>query len=340
MRAIGYIESLPIEHERSLFDIELPRPACGARDLLVRIEAVSVNPLDAVERKRRAGAPGQPLVLGWDAAGVVEAVGSEVRMFRPGDEVYYSGALNRQGSNAEYGVVDERVAALKPRTLSFLQAAALPLTAITAWESLFDRFKLRPGKAPCNDSLLVIGAAGGVGSMAVQLARRLTSLRVVGTASRPQSQQWVRELGAHAVLDHGQPLSQELERAGEAQPRYILSLSHTAQHWNEIAAVLAPQGEVCFIDIPTGLDFLQLRRKAASVHMEMMMVRVVHPGQDMISIHRLLADVAAMVDDGLVKTTMGEHYGALSVANLKRAHAAIESGRTIGKIVLSGFHAA
>jgi len=337
MKAIGYIESLPIEHERSLFELDLPRPTCGPRDLLVRIEAVSVNPLDAVERKRRAGAPGQPLVLGWDAAGVVEEVGAEVRKFRPGDAVYYSGALNRLGSNAEYGVVDERIAALKPRSLSFLQAAALPLTAITAWESLFDRFKLRPGIGPGGEALLVIGAAGGVGSMAVQLARRLTNLRVIATASRPESRQWVTQLGAHAVIDHTLPLSRELERIGEAQPRYILSLTHTKEHWDEIAAALAPQGQVCFIDIPTGLDFLKLRRKAASIHMEMMMVRVIHPGQDMEAIHQLLTEVAAMVDEGLLQTTLGEHYGPLSVANLKRAHAAVESGSTIGKIVLSGF---
>lgn len=340
MRAVGYIENLPIENERALFDIEIPMPECGPRDLLVGIEAVSVNPLDSAERHRRAGAPGKPLVLGWDAAGVVKAVGSDVQLFKPGDEVYYSGALNRQGSNAEYGVVDERVAAMKPRSLSFTEAAALPLTAITAWECLFDRFKLKPGKGSCPDSLLVIGAAGGVGSMGVQLARRLTSLNIIGTASRPESQRWVRELGAHAVIDHNMPLSQELARIGQPAVRYILSLAHTDRHWDEIVASLAPQGEICLADNPVGIDIMKLRRKAAAVHLEMMWVRVIHPDQDMMSIHRLLTEVAAMVDDGMVKTTFGENYGPLSVANLRRAHVAIESGRTIGKIVLTGFSSA
>ena len=337
MKAIGYAESLPIEHERALFEIDIPVPEVEPQDLLVRIHAIGMNPLDSVDRLRRAGTVEKPLVLGWDASGIVESVGAEVTRFRPGDAVYYSGALNRQGSNAEYGVVDQRVAALKPETLSFKQAAALPLTAITAWECLFDRFKVPMGKRPTDDAILVIGAAGGVGSMVVQLAGRLTNLHIIGSASRPESEQWVRELGAHDVIDHSKPLSQELQRIGRPTVRYILSLTHTDSHWDQIVASVAPQGEICLIDNPVGIDVMKLKRKAAAVHLEMMFVRVLFPGPDMVQIHRLLTDVASMVDEGLIRSTFAEDFGMLSVASLRRAHAAIESRRTIGKIVLSGF---
>ncbi len=340
MRAIGYVQSLPIDNEQAIYEMNIPVPEMQPHDLLVRIKAVSVNPLDALERMRRPNAPGNSPVLGWDAAGIVESVGTAVTKFKPGDEVYYSGALNRQGSNAEIGVVDERVTALKPKTLPFTEAAAIPLTAITAWECLFDRLKVAIGKKPCDDSLMVIGAAGGVGSMAVQLARRLTNLNIIGTASRPESEQWVRKLGAHHVINHTRPLSVELQAHGLPLPRYILSMTNTDDHWDEIVASLAPQGEICLIDNAVGIDVMKLKRKAGALHTEMMFVKVLNQLPDMVQIHRLLTEVAAMIDEGLIKTTMGENYGPLSVENLRRAHAAIETRRTIGKIVLTGFDGA
>ena len=336
MKAIGYAESLPIAHDRSLFEFETGMPEAGPRDLLVRIHAVGMNPLDTVDRMRRSGTADAPLIPGWDAAGVVEAVGTEVTLFKPGDEVYYSGTLLRQGSNAEYGVVDERIAALKPRTLSFKEAAAIPLTAITAWECLFDRLRVPVGKGSCDDSILMIGAAGGVGSMAIQLARRLTPLNIIATASRPVSAEWVSRLGAHQVIDHSKPLSSEMERIGRPMARYILSCTETTHHWDEIAKCVAPQGAICVTDIPAGIDPLKIRRKSAALHFELMMVRVIYPGQDMIQIHRLLTEVARMIDEGTVRSTIGEDYGPLSAANARRAHAALESGRTVGKIVLGG----
>jgi zinc-binding alcohol dehydrogenase family protein len=336
MKAVGYSESLPITDERSLIDLEIPKPVPGEHDLLVRVKAISINPLDAVARGRFSGTADKPVILGWDAAGVVEEVGSAVTMFRPGDEVYYSGSLDRPGSNAEYALVDERVTALKPRSLSFIQAAAIPLTAITAWESLFDRLKIRTDKTATDDNLLIIGAAGGVGSMAVQLARSLTGLHVIGTASRPESREWVSKLGAHDVVDHSKPLSRELAAIGRPAARYVLSLAQTDRHWDEIVELLAPQGEVCIADNPSALDVMKLRAKAGGVHFEMMWVRTRYPDQDMLQIHHLLAKVAKMIDDGLMKCTASEEYGALDAANLRRAHAAVETGRTIGKIVLAG----
>ncbi len=337
MKAIGYIDSLPIEDERSLFAFETPTPVPGPHDLLVRIEAVSVNPVDTKVRMRRQGSAETPVILGWDAAGTVAAVGAAVTLFRPGDTVFYAGDLTRPGTNAEYGLVDERIAGRKPDSLSFAQAAALPLTAITAWEALFDRFRLPVGKAPTDDALLIIGAAGGVGSIAVQLARRLTNLTVIGTASRPESQKWVTELGADAVIDHTRPLSAELARIGRPQVRYILSLTHTDRHWDEIAAALAPQGEICFIDDPAALDVMKIKGKAGAVHIEFMFARSMHRTPDMIQQHKLLTEVAGLVDAGLVKTTLGEVVGPITAGNLRRAHALVESGRTVGKLVLAGF---
>lgn len=334
MKAVGYFESLPANDERSLIDLDVPMPQPGPRDLLVRIEAIAVNPIDTKVRMRRAGAPGSPIILGWDAAGVVEQVGTEVTLFRPGDEVYYAGSILRQGCNAEYGVVDERIAGFKPRSLTFPEAAAVPLTAITAWECLFDRLRVPFGKAASDDAILIIGAAGGVGSMAVQLARRLTGLTVIGTGSRPESRRWVQELGAHHVLDHSAPLQSQLEGLGRKHVRYILSLTHTDAHWQEIVDMLAPQGEVCLIDDPVDIKPLQLKSKAASLHIELMFVRSTFQTPDMIAQHRLLNEVAALIDEGLLKTTLNRVLEPINAATLREAHRAIESARSIGKIVL------
>lgn len=335
MKAIVYTQhGLPIDDPQSLIEMDLPKPVPGPRDLLVKVQAVSVNPVDT---KVRAGAPTQgPRVLGWDAVGTVEAVGAQVTLFRPGDAVYYAGSITRPGTNAEYHLVDERIAGVKPRTLGAAQAAALPLTAITAWELLFDRLGVAEGGGE-GDTLLIVGGAGGVGSMLIQLARQLTRLQVVATASRAETQQWVRELGAHAVVDHRRPLREELGRIGIPQVRYVASLTHTDQHYPELIEVLAPQGKLGLIDDPATLDAVPLKRKAISLHWELMFTRPIYETPDMIRQHELLQRVAALIDDGTLRTTLGEHFGTINAANLRRAHALIESGRARGKIVLEGF---
>ncbi|HWA49634.1 MAG TPA: zinc-binding alcohol dehydrogenase family protein [Dongiaceae bacterium] len=338
MKAIGYTDSLPSSDEKSLFEFEAAKPTPGPRDLLVRVKAISVNPVDTKVRMRRQGTKEAPVILGWDVAGVVEAVGKEVSLFKAGDEVYYAGDITRPGGNAEYALVDERIAALKPKSLDFPAAAALPLTAITAWEALFDRLKIKIGKQATDDALLIVGAAGGVGSIAVQLARRLTGLTVIGSASRPETAEWVKKLGAHHVIDHRKKLSEELKRIGIPQVRYIFSITQTDRHWDEIVAGLAPQGEICLIDDPKGpLDVMKIKGKAGALHIEMMFARAMHQTPDMIQQHKLLTEVAGLVDEGLVKTTLGQNLGRISAANLRKAHAALESGATIGKVVLEGF---
>jgi zinc-binding alcohol dehydrogenase family protein len=319
MKAVGYIESLPITEEKSLFDFETAKPSPGPRDLLVHVKAISVNPVDTKVRMRRQGTPDAPVILGWDATGVVEAVGSSVTLFKPGDEVFYAGTLMRPGTNAEYHLVDERIVGLKPKSLGFADAAALPLTAVTAWEALFDRLEVpKTG----GGKLLIIGAAGGVGSLAV---------------SRPESAKWVTELGAHAVIDHSKPLSEELARAGLGEVDYAFSLTNTDQHWAEIVKAMRPQGKIALIDDPKTLDALPLKGKSLSLHWELMFTRSMFETPDMIAQHRMLNEVSKLVDAGTVKTTIGANFGTINAANLKRAHAALESGKSIGKVVLEGF---
>lgn len=334
MKSVVYVDSLPITHERSLFDCELPKPTPGPRDLLVRIKAISVNPADAKVRVRRTGTIESPVVLGWDAAGVVEAVGADVSLFSVGDEVMYAGSIERPGSYAEYGLVDERITGRKPKALSYAEAAALPLTAITAWESLFDRLKVPMGAEKTSDAILIIGAAGGVGSIAVQMAKRLTALTVIGTASRPESMAWVKEAGAHAVIDHSSSLSSELLKIGRPNVRYVLSLNGTQDHWDQIIEVLAPQGQVCLIDDPESLDVNKLKLKSGTLHYEFMFTRSMFKTEDMDRQHELLNKVADMVDKGELKSTVGRNLGAMSASRLREAHALIESGQSIGKLVL------
>lgn len=337
MKAVGYRQSLPITHPEALIDLDLPAPVPGPRDLLVRVAAVSVNPVDTKVRRNRAPQAGQPEVLGWDAVGTVQALGSEVTGFAVGDRVYYAGAINRPGSNAELHLVDHRIAAHAPATLSDADAAALPLTAITAWELLFDRLGVTEGGG-AGQTLLVTGAAGGVGSILVQLARQLTQLRVVGTASRPQTQDWVRTLGAHAVVDHSQPLRPQLVAAGIAEVELIASLTHTDQHWDALIDVAAPQGRIALIDDPaTPLDVMALKRKALSLHWELMFTRSLFGTPDMAEQGRLLARVARLVDEGRLRSTVSEHLSPINAAQLRRAHELVESGRMRGKVVLSGF---
>ena len=337
MKAIAYYQSLPIDHAEALLDIELPAPQPGPRDLLVRVMAISVNPVDTKIRRNVSPGAGEAKVLGWDVAGEVLEVGAEVRQFRPGDKVFYAGAIDRAGANSELHVVDERIVGRMPGSLDFARAAALPLTAITAWELLFERLGVREGKGDERQSLLVIGAAGGVGSILVQLARQLTGLTVIGTASRAETQQWVCELGAHHVIDHSQPLLPQLKALGHDQVSMVASLTHTDQHLDQLIEALAPQGKLALIDDPAQLDVVKLKRKSLSLHWEFMYTRSLFETPDMQAQHALLEQVAQLIDAGTLHTTLGEHFGSINASNLRRAHTLLESGKARGKIVLEGF---
>lgn len=335
MKAIAYTRNgLPADDPQSLQELDLPTPEPGPRDLLVTVRAVSVNPVDT---KVRMNAPTDaPRVLGWDAVGTVTAIGSAVTLFKPGDDVYYAGTLNRPGSNAQLHLVDERIVGAKPRTLSDAQAAALPLTTITAWELLFDRLGVPEGGG-AGQSLLIVGAGGGVGSILVQLARKLTRLTVIGTASRAQTRQWALDLGAHHVIDHGKPLADELARIGLPHVDMVASLTHTSEHYAQIVQALAPQGKLALIDDPATLDAVPLKSKSISLHWELMFTRPLFETADMARQHELLDRVSRLVDEGVLVTTQGDHYGKITAANLRRAHAMLESHRARGKIVLEGF---
>lgn len=338
MKAVGYQTPQPIDQPDALLDITLPEPVATGRDLLVEVKAVSVNPVDTKVRKSALPADGQThKVLGWDASGIVKAVGPDVTLFQPGDRVWYAGSIARAGTNAELHLVDERIVGHMPKSLDFAQAAALPLTAITAWELLFDRLGVAPGKQPTRQTLLIVGASGGVGSILTQLATRLTSLTVIGTASRPETQAWVTALGAHHVIDHSRPLTEGLKRIGFPQVDLIVSLTQTDAHVDQIVEAIAPQGKFGLIDDPRSLDVTKFKRKSVSVHWELMFTRALFGTDDMIGQHRLLNEVAALVDAGLVRTTLAGHFGAINAANLKRAHALIESGQARGKVVLEGW---
>ncbi|WP_095078265.1 zinc-binding alcohol dehydrogenase family protein [Pseudomonas sp. Irchel s3h17] len=337
MKAIAYYTCLPISDPDALQDIELPEPVAGPRDLLVDVKAISVNPVDTKVRQNVCPEDGAAKVLGWDVAGVVRAVGSETSLFKPGDKVYYAGSIARAGGNSQLHVVDERIVGHMPRSLGFAEAAALPLTAITAWELLFERLQVREGKTDEGQSLLIVGAAGGVGSILTQLASQLTALTVIGTASRPQTRNWVSELGADLVIDHSQPLSDELKRAGHPQVTHVASLTQTDQHFAQLVEALVPQGKLALIDDPKALDITQLKRKSLSLHWEFMYTRSLFETADMLEQHKLLNRVAELIDAGILKTTVGEHFGTINAANLRRAHALLESGTSKGKIVLEGF---
>ncbi|MDT6920758.1 zinc-binding alcohol dehydrogenase family protein [Pseudomonas glycinis] len=337
MKAIAYYASLPISDDKSLQDIELPEPVAGPRDLLVEVKAISVNPVDTKVRQNVAPENGAAKVLGWDVAGVVKAVGSDVTLFKAGDKVFYAGSIARAGGNSELHVVDERIVGHMPKSLGFAEAAALPLTAITAWELLFERLQISEGSNDQGQSLLIVGAAGGVGSILTQLAKQLTGLKVIGTASRAQTRDWVSALGADLVIDHSQPLSEELKRAGIDSVTHVASLTQTDQHLPQLVEALAPQGKLALIDDPKSLDISLLKRKSLSLHWEFMYTRSLFETPDMIEQHKLLNRVAELIDAGTLKTTLGEHFGVINAANLRRAHELLESGKAKGKIVLEGF---
>lgn len=336
MKAVAYQHAGAIASTDSLVSIEIESPVARGHDLLVRVQAISVNPVDTKIRKNVSPESGQWKILGWDAVGIVEAVGEKVSLFKIGDEVWYAGALNRQGSNSELQLVDERIVGHKPKSLNMIEAAALPLTAITAWEMLFDRLQI-PKTAPKNTTILVIGAAGGVGSITIQLLKQLTNLTVIGTASRTETRSWVEQLGADYVLDHRQPLAEQIKQLNLTAPKYVFSTTQTDQHLANIAELIAPQGHFGLIDDPEQLDIKLFKSKSVSVHWEFMFTRSMYQTEDMIKQSELLNQIAQLVDDGRIKTTVSQVLSPINAENLITAHQQIESGSTKGKIVLHGF---
>ena len=331
MHAVGYRKPAPISDPGSLEDAEVPIPEPGPCDLLVQVKAVSVNPVD-VKVRASSDPGGQLKILGYDAAGVVTATGGNATLFSAGDEVYYAGSIARPGTDAQFHVVDERLVGHKPRTLTFPEAAAMPLTTITAWEALFDRFRLTP-ESP--GTLLALGAAGGVGSMITQLARALTRVTVIGTASRPESQQWVLDHGAHHVVDH-HDLVAAVRSVAPAGVTHIFS-PHTAGAIGDFAEILQPFGAITAIDEPEGLDLLPLKNKSISFHWEFMFTRPLFEPPDMIVQHELLDRVAGLVDEGAVRTTLTQELSPFNAETMRRAHAMVAEGRMTGKVVVSGF---
>lgn len=336
MKAIGYKTPLPISDPNSLVDFEIPVPVPGTRDLLVEIKAISVNPADTKVRATSKPEDGAYKILGYDASGVVKAVGSSVTLFKPGDEVFYAGSMIRPGTNSEFHLVDERIVGKKPNSLNFSQAAALPLTTLTAWELLFDRL-LVPRDGGDGGSVLVTGAAGGVGSILIQIARHLTKLHIIATASRPETKEWCVALGAHSVVDHTKPMPQQIKELGVPPVSYVASLNATDQHYPAIVELLAPQGRIGVIDEPQTLDARPLKRKAAAICWELMFTRSMFETPDMIEQHHILNQLSELVDNGVIRSTTAHDFGTINAANLKKAHALLESGRSHGKIVLTGF---
>jgi zinc-binding alcohol dehydrogenase family protein len=341
MKAVGYIKSLPINDPESLQDIELLQPIATGRDLLVKIKAIAVNPVDCKIRTRVSATGGEYKVLGWDAVGEVVATGETVTEFKPGDVVYYAGDLNRQGSNAEYQRVDERLVGIKPRSLSDAEAAALPLTSITAWEILFEHLGIKQQSPDSieksGEVILVVGAAGGVGSILLQLARAITGATLIATASRENSAAWVKKLGAHYVVDHSKPLQPQIEALEIGQVTHVASLNSTDSYFESYVELLAPFGKIAMIDDPESLDVMKMKPKSLSLHIEFMFARSMFKATDMDEQSGLLNCVSDLVDRGYIQSTAGKNLGIINAANLKAAHEELESGKSIGKIVLEGF---
>ncbi len=341
MKAVGYLKSLPIVEPESLTDIELPQPIATGRDLLVKVTAIAVNPVDYKIRQNVSPAEGDYKVLGWDAVGEVVATGESATQFKPGDVVYYAGDLNRQGSNAEYQLVDERLVGNKPKSLSDDEAAALPLTTITAWELLFEHLSIQQqspdSKEKSEEVILVVGAAGGVGSIFLQLAKAITGTTIIATASRERSQAWVKKLGAHHVVDHTQPLQPQIDALGIGQVTHVASLNNTDSYFESYTKLLAPFGKIAMIDDPETLDVMKMKPKSLSLHIEFMFARSMFNAPDLHEQSRLLNRVSDLIDQGYIQTTVGKNLGTINAKNLKAAHEELESGRSIGKIVLQGF---
>lgn len=338
MRAVGFYKYLPISDPKSLQDVEIERPEAGAHDLLVEVRAISVNPVDTKVRAPKDTVETVPKILGWDAAGVVVAVGEQVREYAPGDEVYYAGDITRGGSYCELQLVDARIVGRKPQSLSFAEAAALPLTTITAWEALFDRLGVSAAGADEGKSVLIVNGAGGVGSVAIQLAKRVAKLKVIASASRAETASWCRSLGADEIVNHRNDLAEELRAAGYETVDYILCFNDTDGHWAAMAAAIKPQGMICsIVENREPLDMGALKSKSAGFVWEFMFTRSMYETADMVEQRSLLNQVSDLVDRGVIRTTCKEIFAPISAENLRKAHEQIESGKTIGKLVLEGW---
>ncbi|HMR74748.1 MAG TPA: zinc-binding alcohol dehydrogenase family protein [Polyangiaceae bacterium] len=334
MKAVALTHYLPVDNPEAFLDVELPKPAALARDLLVSVKAVSVNPVDTKVRKPKDKVEDPPRVLGWDASGVVEAVGPECTLFKPGDEVYYAGDITRSGSNAEFQLVDERIVGWKPKSLSFAEAAALPLTTITAYESFFDRLGVDRDGGHKGQSLLIIGAGGGVGSIGIQLAKA-AGLVVIATASRPETTAWVKELGADHVVNHRQPMVEQVRNLGFHHVDHI-AIFNDMRHWETAVELIRPQGGIVTIDdtdlpMPMG----GMKTKAASLHWELMFTRAMFETPDMIEQHKLLTYVAQEIDAGRIRSTLDTVLTPINAENIRAAHALIETGKARGKVVVA-----
>lgn len=341
MKAIGYQVSGPLNRANALVDVTLEQPIATSRDLLIKVHAIAVNPVDYKIRQNVSATGDSYKILGWDAVGEVIAIGDDVSLFKVGDMVYYAGDLTRQGCNAEYQLVDERLAAHKPKSLSDAEAAAMPLTTITAWELLFERLGVHKqshaNRLKSEEVLLVVGASGGVGSILVQLAKTLSGATVIGTASRASSREWVTNLGADYVVDHSKSLPEQIKALNIGPVTHVASLTHTDSYLEAYVEVLKPMGKLALIDDPNALDIKKLKQKSLSLHWEFMFTRSMFKTEDMIRQHELLTEVASLIDQGLIKTTVGQHLGKINATNLLEAHRIMESASSIGKVVLEGF---
>lgn len=335
MKAVGYKKAGGIDQKEALLDIEIELPVAEGYDLLVEVKAISVNPVDYKIRQNRSSENGEWQIIGWDASGIVKAVGNKVTHFRPGDKVWYAGDLTRSGSNSQSQLVDERIVGKMPESLSFSEAAAMPLTTLTAWEMLFDRLQVE--KENSNKSILIIGAAGGVGSIMVQLIQKLTKLNLVATASRPETREWLEGLGVQSIINHRNKLSDEFLSKQISEVDYVVSLNRTDLHFPEIVKVIKPQGKFGLIDDPSELDVKLLKQKSVSLHWEFMYTRSMFNTDDILEQHNILSEVSRLIDQGVIQSTLGEHFGKINAENLRRAHKLLESGKSKGKIVLESF---
>ena len=331
MKAVGFHKYLPIDHPESLLDLEVDAPAAAGRDLQVEVKAISVNPVDHKRRAPKDAVEKTPKILGFDAAGVVKSAGPEATLFKPGDAVYYAGSVTRQGTNSELHLVDERIVGRKPASLSFAEAAALPLTTLTAWELMFDRMGISKSGAHAGKSVLILGGAGGVGSIAIQLAKRLARLHVTASASRAESLAWVKSLGADETIDYLQPL-------GDTEYDYVLCFTNTDQYWTQFPKLVKPQGRIgLIVRTVKPVDLQILHDKSIAVCLEGMFTRSTFRTPDMIAQHELLDEVAGLVEAGVLKGTMKQNLGRICAANLRQAHKLLEQGHVIGKLVLEGW---
>lgn len=337
MKAVGYAQTGPIDRDDALIDFETETPTPTGHDLLVRVAAVSVNPVDYKIRQGRAPEGGTPDILGWDAVGEVIETGDAATLFKPGQLVWYAGAIDRPGTNAEFHLVDERIVGRKPQSASVTESAALPLTTLTAYEMLFDRLKVTDPVPGAAAAVVIIGGSGGVGSIAIQLLRALTDLTVIATASRPETQAWVQELGAHHAIDHSQPLAPQIDALGLGAPAFVFSTNRTDLYIEQIGDFIAPQGRFGLIDDPQDASIAPLKNKSVSIHWEFMFTRPLFQTGDMARQGEILTEVAALLDAGKIRSTVTETLGSMSAETLKRAHAILESGKARGKLVVEGY---